>query len=249
MCEKPPAMTADQARKMAETADKNGQILAYGFQHRFSDEATMIKNYLDVLGDIYYVETNALRRSGVPGWGTFIDKELQGGGPLIDYGIHMLDTAMYITGFPKVKNVRAYSFQKIGTKKNSGKFGKWDPSKFTVEDAIFGTLELENGKIIQLNTSFALNIREDKLNVAFCGDQAGANLYPGELFEDVDGKLVSLQKTTPVNDPHELSMAHFVNRALGDQTQMIADGWQGYVIQNLVENLYRSAETGEVITL
>ncbi len=51
-------------------------------------------------------------------------------------------------------------------------------------------------------------------------------------------KLVSLQKTTPVNDPHELSMAHFVNRALGDQTQMsIADGWQGYVIQNLVENL------------
>ncbi len=83
----------------------------------------------------------------------------------------------------------------------------------------------------------------------FCGDQAGANLYPGELFEDVDGKLVSLQKTTPVNDPHELSMAHFVNRALGDQTQMIADGWQGYVIQNLVENLYRSAETGEVITL
>ncbi|EOR11743.1 hypothetical protein EDAG_05603 [Enterococcus faecium D344SRF] len=94
-----------------------------------------------------------------------------------------------------------------------------------------------------------MNIREDKLNVAFCGDQAGANLYPGELFEDVDGKLVSLQKTTPVNDPHELSMAHFVNRALGDQTQMIADGWQGYVIQNLVENLYRSAETGEVITL
>ncbi len=111
MCEKPPAMTADQARKMAETADKNGQILAYGFQHRFSDEATMIKNHLDVLGDIYYVEANALRRSGVPGWGTFIDKELQGGGPLIDYGIHMLDTAMYITGFPKVKSVRAYSFQ------------------------------------------------------------------------------------------------------------------------------------------
>lgn len=77
----------------------------------------MIKNHLDVLGDIYYVEANALRRSGVPGWGTFIDKELQGGGPLIDYGIHMLDTAMYITGFPKVKSVRAYSFQKLVRKK------------------------------------------------------------------------------------------------------------------------------------
>lgn len=209
----------------------------------------MIKTQLAMLGDVYYVEANALRRSGVPGWETFIDKELQGGGPLIDYGIHMLDTAMYVTGFPKVKKVRAYSFQKIGTKKNSGKFGKWDPSKFTVEDAFFGTLELEDGKIIQLNTSFALNIKEDQLNVTFCGDQAGATLYPGELFKDEDGNLVSLQKTIAVNDPHEQSMDHFVNRVLGDQTQMIADGWQGYTIQHLVESLYLSAETGEVITL
>ena len=59
---------------------------------------------------------------------------------------------------------------------------------------------IRNGKIIQLNTSFALNIRR-QTECGFCGDQAGANLYPGELFEDVDGKLVSLQKTTPVNDP------------------------------------------------
>ncbi len=50
MCEKPPAMTADQAKKDGrDSPDKNGQILAYGFQHRFSDEATMIKNHLDVL--------------------------------------------------------------------------------------------------------------------------------------------------------------------------------------------------------
>lgn len=59
--------------------------------------------------------------------------------------------------------------------------------------------------------------------MAFCGDQAGANLCLGELFEDVDEELVSLQRTALVDDPHGPSMAHFVNRALGDQTQMIAD--------------------------
>lgn len=124
----------------------------------------MIKNHLDVLGDIYYVEANALRRSGVPGWGTFIDKELQGGGPLIDYGIHMLDTAMYITGFPKVKAF-GRTASKIGTKKFR-EIREMGSKQIHSRRCNFGTLELENGKIIQLNTSFALNIREDKLNVA-----------------------------------------------------------------------------------
>ncbi|WP_439897106.1 Gfo/Idh/MocA family protein, partial [Listeria monocytogenes] len=42
------------------------------------------------------------------------NKEMQGGGPLIDMGIHMLDAAMFVLGFPKVKKVTAKSFQKIG---------------------------------------------------------------------------------------------------------------------------------------
>ena len=47
-----------------------------------------------VLGEIYVTTARALRRCGVPGWGVFTNKELQGGGPLIDIGIHMLDAAM-----------------------------------------------------------------------------------------------------------------------------------------------------------
>ncbi len=55
-----------------------------------------------VLGEIYVTTARALSRSGVPGWG-LTNKELQGGGPLIDIGIHMLDAAMYVLGFPAVK--------------------------------------------------------------------------------------------------------------------------------------------------
>lgn len=73
----------------------------------------MLKENIALLGDIYYSEANALRRSGVPGWGNFIDKTLQGGGSLIDYGIHMLDTALYLLDFPKIKAVSGYQYQKI----------------------------------------------------------------------------------------------------------------------------------------
>lgn len=162
MCEKPPAMTPEQAREMCDTARKLGKVLAYDFHHRFALDTQQLREQVTngVLGEIYVTTARALRRCGVPGWGVFTNKELQGGGPLIDIGIHMLDAAMYVLGFPAVKSVNAHSFQKIGTQKSCGQFGEWDPATYSVEDSLFGTIEFHNGGILWLETSFALNIRE-----------------------------------------------------------------------------------------
>lgn len=75
---------------------------------------------------------------------------------------------MYVLGFPAVKSVNAHSFQKIGTQKSCGQFGEWDPATYSVEDSLFGTIEFHNGGILWLETSFALNIREQSImNVSF----------------------------------------------------------------------------------
>ncbi len=177
MCEKPPAMTPEQAREMCDTARKLGKVLAYDFHHRFALDTQQLREQVTngVLEEIYVTTARALRRCGVPGWGVFTNKELQGGGPLIDIGIHMLDAAMYVLGFPAVKSVNAHSFQKIGTQKSCGQFGEWDPATYSVEDSLFGTIEFHNGGILWLETSFALNIREQSImNVSFCGDKADA---------------------------------------------------------------------------
>ena len=251
-CEKPPAILAEDARRMHETAEAKGRILAYDFHHRFADDVTILKEKVEqgILGDIYFVKVKALRRNGIPGWGTFTNKEIQGGGPLIDLGIHMLDSALYVLGYPKVKKVTAKMYQKIGNKKNEGAFGKWDPSTFQVEDSLFSYIELDNGCLMQLETSFALNIKEkSEMNVEFCGDQAGATMFPAEIYTDEKGELVSLFKREEA-DPnrHSKSMAAFVNRCLGRDV-MLADGKQGYAIQQLVEAIYQSAEKGESISL
>lgn len=251
MCEKPPAMSASEAKAMWELADEKKVILAYDFHHRFSSEAQFLKQNVALLGEIYCVKATALRRSGVPGWGTFTNKEMQGGGPLIDMGIHMLDAAMFVLSFPKVKKVTAKSFQKIGTKKSMGTFGSWDPTKYTVEDSLFGFIELENGGLIELDTSFALHIKpENMLNVDFFGDLAGGSLYPAEIYTDNAGEFELLaNKEEPDENKHENSMKAFVDSVLGEGEVELAGAEQGYRIQKIVESLYESAEKGESVSL
>ncbi|GCM40822.1 NADH-binding oxidoreductase [Escherichia coli] len=199
---------------------------------------------------MFVTTARALRRCGVPGWGVFTNKELQGGGPLIDIGIHMLDAAMYVLGFPAVKSVNAHSFQKIGTQKSCGQFGEWDPATYSVEDSLFGTIEFHNGGILWLETSFALNIREQSImNVSFCGDKAGATLFPAHIYTDNNGELMTLMQRELADDNRHLrSMEAFINHVQGKPV-MIADAEQGYIIQQLVAALYQSAETGTRVEL
>ncbi|MHB2237688.1 Gfo/Idh/MocA family protein [Enterobacter roggenkampii] len=252
MCEKPPAMTPQEADEMRIAARKAGKVLAYDFHHRFALDTQLLREAVmnGTLGEIYFTSAQALRRCGVPGWGVFTNKALQGGGPLIDIGIHMLDAAMYVLGFPAVKRVTAHGFQRLGTRKSSGQFGEWDPAQFTVEDALFGTIEFCNGGILRLDTSFALNIREQSImNVAFCGEKAGATLFPAHIYQDDAGALQTLIQREEADDQRHLrSMEAFVRHVQGEPV-MIADAEQGLVIQQLVAALYQSAETGESVTL
>jgi Predicted dehydrogenases and related proteins len=252
MCEKPPAMTPQQAGQMRDLARQQGKVLAYDFHHRFSLDAQLLREQMqaEVLGEVYLTTATALRRSGVPGWGVFTNKEMQGGGPLIDIGIHMLDAAMYVLGFPAVRRVMAHSFQKLGTVKNCGQFGEWDPAQYTVEDALFGTIEFENGGLLRLETSFVLNVEEtSRMNVTFCGDKAGATLFPAHVYNDVSGELNTLiQREKADDNRHFRSMEAFIRHVQGE-TVDIASAEQGFVIQQLVAALYESAEKGEWVTL
>lgn len=252
MCEKPPAMTPEEALEMCNTARRVQKVLAYDFHHRFALDTQLLREQVmsGTLGEIYVTNVRALRRCGVPGWGVFTNKALQGGGPLIDIGIHMLDAAMYVLGFPAVKRVCAHSYQKIGTRKHCGQFGEWDPATYTVEDSLFGTIEFHNGGILRLETAFALNIPEQSvMNVNFCGDIAGATLFPAQIYNDLNGELnVLFRRDTADDNRHLRSMEAFVNHVQG-RLVMIADAEQGFVIQQLVAALYHAAETGTCVEL
>src|SRR5699024_11172597 len=130
-----------------------------------------------------------------PGWGVFTNKELQGGGPLIDIGVHMLDTALYLMGYPEPDTVLGVTYQEIGNRKGVGLSGDWDWENFTIEDMARGMITFKNGASILLETAFAANVEHVKnMNVKLMGNQGGAEVFPLKIYQE---KHQTLTDTTP----------------------------------------------------
>jgi len=252
LCEKPPAMTPQEAEEMADTAKKAGKILTYGFHYRHAPEVEALKRFVDggELGNIYAARVTAMRRRGIPGWGVFTNKELQGGGPLIDIGVHMLDTALYLMGYPEPDTVFGVTYQKLGNRKGVGLMGSWDYENFSIEDMARGMITFKNGASILLETAFAANVeKHDEMNVTLIGEQGGADVFPLKIYQEKHETLIDITPShLPKKGYHELEVERFVDACLEERTPL-STGLQGVYLQRIINGLYESAEKGEAIKI
>ena len=253
LCEKPLAMNAAEAREMCATARDTGKILQVGLQSRFNGAARWLKDYIDAgnTGDIYYGRAQAIRRRGVPGWGVFINKELQGGGPLIDIGVHILDVTLHMMGYPKPVSVLGKTWDTLG--KNPALYNSWgdyDREKFTVEDFAVGLIKFENGATVSLEASFMAN-GPDVWETQLYGTQGGAKLKPGggndgiEIYTEQNRQLMNIK---PANVPHVESdhsaeVQAFV-RAIAGGLPSPVPGENGLILNAIFDAIYKSSETG-----
>ena len=181
ICEKPMAHTAKDARAMVKAAKESGKKLTVGYQSRSNPDYQYAHNLVRSveLGDIYYVKATAIRRRGVPTWGVFLDKEKQGGGPMIDIGTHSIDAALYIIGNYDVASVTGSVFNKLAENvRDNGDWGMWKPGEFTVEDCAVGFVKFKNGCTMVVEASWLLNIEHGGVPT-FCGTKGGIELRDG----------------------------------------------------------------------
>ena len=250
LCEKPPAMTVEEAQLMVKAASDSGKILTYGFHYRYRPEVEIAKSFIDAgeMGDIYSARIHAIRRRGIPGWGVFTNKELQGGGPLIDIGVHMLDTALYLMGYPEPEVVLGKIHQQIGHKKGVGLFGEWDFENYTVEDMAVGMVTFKNGATLTLETAFAANVEKDEtMQVSLMGNKGGADIFPLKIYQEKYNTLIdSTPAYLPEVNGHQLEINQFVACCLEGKTPLSTPE-QGLIIQKIVNAIYESAETGKAI--
>ncbi|MCA1596227.1 MAG: Gfo/Idh/MocA family oxidoreductase, partial [Chloroflexi bacterium] len=179
LVEKPMAMNARECDAMLKAARESGKKLQVGFNNRFNSNSQALKRFIEGgdLGEVYYARAQALRRRGIPGWGVFTQKDKQGGGPLIDIGVHILDLTLWLLGHPKPVAVSGTARQDFGKRKDIlGLMGQWDTDNFTVEDFAVGFVRFDNGATLVLESSFVANIENDVFNTQILGTEGGCTL-------------------------------------------------------------------------
>jgi predicted dehydrogenase len=198
LCEKPVATSRADAVAMYAAADAAGRVLYVGQNGRWGGEAHAAWEIARAgrLGEMYYAETAAMRRRGVPTWGVFHLKEYAGGGPVYDIGVHALDTLLWIMGNPRVVAASAVTFRHLAGRDEGlvtslsesgaplGVFHPrpFDPKEVDVEDLAAAFLRLEGGAAAILRVSWAANIPEGYGDTVILGTEGGLRLDPLTLF-------------------------------------------------------------------
>jgi predicted dehydrogenase len=253
--EKPLAMNAAEAREMVEKAKHVGRELHIAFQWRFDKATQFIRRAIDAgrLGDIMYARVHAMRRRGIPNWGVFGRKELQGGGPMIDIGVHVMEMAHYAMGRPRPVSASGQIWTYMGNKpsKVESRWAGWDHKTYTVEDLAVGLVKFDNGAVMHVEAMFAGHIGPDQEGMKFelVGTEGGARNNPPELYYDRDGTMVNV---TPQylgdTDFFEIKMRRFVDTCLYGKPAA-APGEDGLMIQQMIDAIYQSAQTGREVQI
>jgi predicted dehydrogenase len=251
VCEKPPTISVKEAKQIEAAASKAGKVVLYGFQRRFGGPEQAAKQAIDkgYAGELFHARASWMRTRGIPvGTGWFPVKSQSGGGALIDIGIHMLDLAWHLLGQPKPASVFGTTYQKFKDQAPPN-------TAMDVEDSGFALIRFEGGKSLELSSSWCIN-QPPHHQGSICrlyGDKAALDVYTAHgatIYRNFDAK--GQAKPTQLKPPrvagHVTLMRHLKDCIHGKATPIIGPA-QGVVLMQMIEAIYKSAETGKSVEI
>ena len=256
LCEKPPTMNAAEMTVLQEEATRRTLLYYFSRQFRFTSEMRAAKSLIEKgrLGKIYYAKATFVRSRGIPvGIGNwFTEKKRSGGGALIDIGIHALDAVWFLMGTPRPLSVSAQVFRNFEH--------LVDVPVFDVDDAAYGFIRFDNGAIVQLETSWAGNLTDDiparqyfgqeLINSVLYGTKASVRLKPLTLFEDQNGKLVTvpLEGKRDEASGFELQLRNFI-AAVNGEAEPVNNADQAVALMEMIDGIYASSDLGREVPI
>ena len=267
LSEKPIARDAAEGRQMVDAAVRAGRVLDVAFNHRRRGDIMALKKIIAAgeIGRPYYAKASWLRRSGIPGLGTwFTSRDLAGGGPLADIGVHVLDYALYLLGEPRVTAVSASVYAELGPRGLGGSgraAADATRSEFEVEDFASAFLRLEGGGTLIVEAGWAAyRSPEDLIDFTVYGTDGGADLRIGGATETPVGTLTVYSESAGRNtdrvvtaEPgraHQQVVEDFVDVVRGDPAAWAEhNGSLALTRAQIIDAAYRSAKENREITL
>lgn len=251
LCEKPMALNARDGQRMVAAAKKAQRRLMINFSFRFTPASWGLKKQVDkgALGEVYFGRTVWHRHCGMPGFGGWFGiKALSGGGSLIDLGVHRLDQALWLMGYPEPEYVLANTYDHI-----AGPLAKTSGKKFDVEDLAAGFIRFKNGATLVVEASWAGPFAEAEfMETRLMGNHAALVQRTLEGTYKFEGELIrttrkNKARVTPIKDAKAPSFARHFIQAIVTDTPHLATGEEGVIVMKILDALYRSAQTGKPI--
>lgn len=252
LCEKPAAKTYAQALEMQKAQKETGKILHIGVVNRFHTGVNKIRELIEsgMLGEVYHVYLSFRSPRSIPGLGgDFTNREIAGGGVLIDWGVHFLDLAMYCLGDPKPLSATAESYCKLGRQMEEYTFvDMWaGPPRYEgicdVEEFVTGMVRTE-GPTMTFNGAWAQNIGEEEKFIDFLGTRGGIRLQYGKdftLYSTLNGMLTQTQFKYPQRDMYQNEIDAFL-RCIRTGEKSPAHIDQAVITSQILQALYDSCE-------
>ena len=236
---------------MLQVAKEHGKKLMINFNQRFDPFRQALKTMIDggQLGDIYFARALWHRRRGVPWWYPLANgKDMCGGGPLIDLGVHVLDRTMWWCGFPEPEWVLGNTYCKIAGEDAK----KRRLPDFELEDMGVAMIRMKNGTLVELEASWSSNRENEEITTQLYGSKGGAVIHQicgderatkNELYLEIDGKQCNVQLDTQSLSPVKTIRQAFLDAILND-TEVPCTPEQGLVVNKILDAVYKSAATG-----
>ena len=244
--EKPPGRTVSDVLEMKKVKNKHPDlILKFGFNHRFHSSILEAKAILDskIYGDIVcargvYGKSGGL--SFAECWRS--DKEIAGGGILLDQGIHMLDLLRFFMG----------EFTQVKSFVENLVWGEID-----LEDNAFAIMKTAENKVAMMQSSatqwkhkFLLELIFEKGYIVVDGLLTGSRSYGEERivfakrqFEDegILGKPKEEEIHFDEDHSWEYELKEFYKAVIGKDTHINGDIDDALATMKLVYTIYENA--------
>jgi len=242
--EKPAAKNSKEVLSIKNRAVQVGREVMVGMQNRFRKDVIALKRFLEAqeLGELFFVKAawlHAQHQSVKQAW--LFQKNVSGGGVIMDLGVQMIDLVWWLLGRPIPKVVKSFAYQ-INT-------------NLKVEDFCVACITFENNISLSLEISWDFPIPEDHFSLEMVGQKGIGSLNPVRLQKMMHGQMLNItpelkeSKISNFKIGYQNEVNHFVDYLTGRVDHLESSIEDAEEVFKMIDGIYESMKVNREVQI